>query len=82
MNQDFHHRTHLRRMGWQRSQIGALNREARGDRISPPGHDALLIRETMGAQVRVDGFQVTALGKGHEVVSVGIALVLCRHFTS
>jgi hypothetical protein len=60
-------------MGWQRSQIGALNREARGDRISPPGHDALLIRETIGAQVSVDGFQVTTLGKRHEVVSTRIA---------
>ena len=73
MDQDFHHRTHLRRMGWQRSQIGALNLQARGDRISPPGHDALLIRETIGVQVRVDSFQVTALGKRHEIVSTRIA---------
>ena len=73
MNQDFHQRTHLRRMGWQRSQIGAFNREARGDRISPPGHDALLIQQTIGAQVSVDGFQVTTLGKRHEVVSTRIA---------
>jgi hypothetical protein len=72
MDQDFHHRTHLRRMGWQRSQIGAFNREARGDRISPPGHEALLIQQTLGAQVRVDGLQVTALGKRHEVVSTRI----------
>ena len=25
MDQDFHHRTQLRRMWWQRSQLGALN---------------------------------------------------------
>src|SRR6266571_7410844 len=73
MDQDFYHWTQLRWMRWQRSQISAFNLQARGDRISPPGHDALLIRETIGAQVSVDGFQVTALGKRHEVVSTRIA---------
>ena len=73
MDQHFHHRTQLRRMGWQRSQIGALNLQACGDRISPPGHDALLIRETLGAQVSVDEFQIRPLGKRHEVVTSCIA---------
>lgn len=72
MDQDFHHRTHLRRMGWQRSQLGALNLQACGDRISPPCHDALLIRETIGAQVSVDELQIRPLGKRHEVVSARI----------
>ncbi len=72
MDQDFYHWTQLRWMRWQRSQISAFNLQARGDRISPPGHDALLIRETIGAQVSVDEFQIRPLGKRHEVVSARI----------
>ena len=72
MHQHFHQRIEFGRMGWQRSQIRALKREARSNGIGPPSHDALLIAETIGAQVRVNGFQVSALGKGYEVVSARI----------
>jgi len=38
-----------------------------------PSHDALLIQATVLPQVRVDGLQVRALWKRHEVVAARIA---------
>src|SRR5258707_7564887 len=60
-------------MSRQRSQDGPLKREARGNRLGPPSHDALLITETVLSEPCVDGFQISALWERHEVVPSRIA---------
>jgi len=56
-------------MGRQGSQLAALKFQARGDGIGAPSHDALLVRQTMLAQARVNGLQISALWQGYEVVT-------------
>src|SRR6266567_5984210 len=60
-------------MGWQGTQVSALKRQARGNGISAPGHDALVIQQTTLPEISVDGFQISALWKRHEVVPACIA---------
>src|SRR6266487_520339 len=59
-------------MPWQGSQVRALKRQTRGNGITLPGHNALLIRETVLSEGCVDGFQVTAFWERHEVVAACI----------
>ena len=56
-------------MGWQRSQVGALHLQTRGNGLGASSHDALLVGETIGAQGSVNRFQISPLGKRHKVVS-------------
>src|SRR6266536_580374 len=73
MDQHLRYRSQIRGMGWQRTQMAALKFQASCDGIVPPGHDALLIGEAVLAKLYVDGFQISALWKRHEVVAARIA---------
>src|SRR5260221_12643027 len=69
MHQHLRQWPQIRGMRWQGSQVRALKRQTRGNGITSPGHNALLIRETVLSECCVDGFQVTALWERHKVVA-------------
>ena len=60
-------------MGRQGSQESAFTFQTRDNGIRAPSHNPLLIVEAVLAKLCVDGFQVSALWKGHEVVTARIA---------
>src|SRR5690349_10433646 len=68
MDQHLRYWSQIRHMGWQGTQVTALKGQARGNRISAPGHRALLIAETILAKLCIDDFQVGSLWKRHEVI--------------
>src|SRR5579859_2664259 len=73
MDQHLRYWPQIRGMWWQRSQVRALKRQARGNGITPSCHNALLIRKTVLAERCVNGFQIIALWERHEVVAACIA---------
>ncbi len=73
MHQCFDDQRQLRCIRRERTQVPALKRQASGNRISLSGHGALLIRYATCCQLCIDRFQISALWKGHEVISARIA---------
>src|SRR5436309_8250152 len=60
-------------MGRQGSQESAFTFQTRDNGIRASSHHPLLIGEAVLAKLCVDGFQVSALWKAHEVVAARIA---------
>src|SRR5713226_351928 len=72
MCQHFYDQRELRGMRWQGTQGPALKRQARGNRISAPGHGALLIGKATRSQIGIDRLQSRSLWKRHEVIPPSI----------
>src|SRR5260370_21303337 len=72
MCQHFYDQRELRGMRWQGTQGTALKRQARGNRISAPGHGALLIGKATRSQIGIDRLQSRSLWKRHEVIPPSI----------